>query len=52
MSFLERVQNSYVSFYEDMNRLLNYFPKMDAVAREFFGPVLGELRRTLFGEAT
>ncbi|XP_037716694.1 UDP-glycosyltransferase UGT5 [Drosophila subpulchrella] len=43
MSFLERVQNSYVSFYEDMNRLLNYFPKMDAVAKEFFGPVLGEV---------
>jgi len=50
MSFLERVQNSYVSFYEDMNRLLNYFPKMDAVAREFFGPILGKLRM-LFRES-
>ncbi|XP_017015767.2 UDP-glycosyltransferase UGT5-like [Drosophila takahashii] len=43
MSFLERVKNSYVSFYEDIDRLLNYFPKMDAVAREFFGPVLAEV---------
>ncbi|KMY95480.1 UDP-glycosyltransferase UGT5 [Drosophila simulans] len=43
MSFLERVKNSYASFYEDMDRLLNYFPKMDAVAREFFGPVLAEV---------
>ncbi|XP_052842197.1 UDP-glycosyltransferase UGT5 [Drosophila gunungcola] len=40
MSFLDRVRNSYVSFYEDMDRLLNYFPKMDTVAKEFFGPVL------------
>ncbi|XP_017015599.3 UDP-glycosyltransferase UGT5-like [Drosophila takahashii] len=43
MTFLERVKNSYVSFYQDMDRLLNYFPKMDAVVREFFGPVLAEV---------
>ncbi|XP_034654248.1 UDP-glucuronosyltransferase 2B13 isoform X1 [Drosophila subobscura] len=43
MSFLERVKNSYASLYEDLDRLLNYFPKMDAVSREFFGPVLGEV---------
>ncbi|XP_017073251.2 LOW QUALITY PROTEIN: UDP-glycosyltransferase UGT5 [Drosophila eugracilis] len=43
MSFMERVKNSYASFYEDMDRLLNYFPKMDAIAREFFGPVMAEV---------
>ncbi|XP_017033093.1 UDP-glycosyltransferase UGT5 [Drosophila kikkawai] len=43
MNFLERVTNSYVSLYEDLQRLLSYFPKMDAVTREFFGPVLGEV---------
>ncbi|BFG05756.1 UDP-glucuronosyltransferase 2B13 [Drosophila madeirensis] len=43
MSFLERVKNSYASLYEDLDRLLNYFPKMDSVSREFFGPVLGEV---------
>ncbi|KAH8269648.1 hypothetical protein KR018_012618 [Drosophila ironensis] len=43
MSFLERVRNSYASLYEDLDRLLVYFPKMDAVASEFFGPVLGQV---------
>ncbi|XP_020802466.1 UDP-glucuronosyltransferase 2B13-like isoform X1 [Drosophila serrata] len=43
MSFLERVKNSYASLYEDLDRLLNYFPKMDAVAKEFFGSVLAEV---------
>ncbi|XP_017033157.1 UDP-glycosyltransferase UGT5 [Drosophila kikkawai] len=43
MSFLERVKNSYASLYEDLDRLLNYFPKMDAVTREFFGSVLAEV---------
>ncbi|XP_017087027.2 UDP-glycosyltransferase UGT4 [Drosophila bipectinata] len=43
MSFLERLQNAYTSFHEDLYRLLVYFPKMDALAQEYFGPVLGEV---------
>ncbi|XP_020804449.1 UDP-glucuronosyltransferase 2B20-like [Drosophila serrata] len=43
MSFLERVTNSYLSLYEDLHRLLSYFPKMDAVTKEFFGSVLAEV---------
>ncbi|XP_032306981.1 UDP-glycosyltransferase UGT4-like [Drosophila ananassae] len=43
MSFWERLRNSYTSLHEDLYRLLVYFPKMDAVAQEFFGPVLGEV---------
>ncbi|XP_002063665.3 UDP-glycosyltransferase UGT4 [Drosophila willistoni] len=40
MSFWERVKNSYASLYEDLDRLLNYFPKMDALTEQHFGPVL------------
>jgi len=42
MSFWERLSNSYESLYEDMDRLWNYFPKMDAITEQYFGNVLGE----------
>ncbi|XP_070066402.1 UDP-glycosyltransferase UGT4 [Drosophila virilis] len=43
MSFMERVRNTYVSLYEDLDRLFNYFPKMDAITELYFGPVLAEV---------
>ncbi|KAH8261354.1 hypothetical protein KR044_007860 [Drosophila immigrans] len=43
MSFVERLRNTYVSLYEDFDRLLNYFPKMDAIAEKYFHSVMAEV---------
>ncbi|XP_017866751.1 PREDICTED: UDP-glucuronosyltransferase 2B13 isoform X1 [Drosophila arizonae] len=43
MSFMERVHNTYVSLYEDFDRLLSYFPKMDAITERYFGQVFAEV---------
>ncbi|EDW04367.1 GH20997 [Drosophila grimshawi] len=43
MSFLERLRNTYVSLYEDLDRLYNYFPKMDNLAKQHFGNVLADV---------
>ncbi|XP_030378430.1 UDP-glucuronosyltransferase isoform X2 [Scaptodrosophila lebanonensis] len=40
MSFFERLKNSFVSMFEDLHRLLIYFPQMDALTQQHFGNVL------------